>query len=82
MTLWDIIMLLLGLLDLAMFVAALTRHWRITLSLLAGLSLVVGLGVLADFNAFCWIMGFHLLIAALTVGIVWDQKKGARGKKN
>jgi len=73
----DIIWILVGLCDLAMFLAAVTKHWRISISLFAGITVVVILCAITGSSAFRWIIGFHALLALITAGIIWDQKKGA-----
>jgi hypothetical protein len=82
MIILDIIIALVTLCDLAMLVTSLTKHWRITISFLIGVSIVLILCAITDSNAFRWIIGFHLFITLITLGIIWDSKRGALRKSN
>lgn len=75
MALLEIISLLIGLLDVAAFVGVLLKHWRLTISLLVAASLVVLIATLTDSAPYRWIIGFHLFVALMTVGLIWNFKR-------
>lgn len=72
----DFLEIVLGVLDLASFVLAALKHWRLSLGFLAAAS---GIGVICYWFSsptIRWVAGFHLFVAITTIAIMWERKRG------
>lgn len=71
--------LLVGLVDLAGFVLAAWRYWRISAGVLAAATGCALICSLAPSPAIRWIVGFPVVAILGTAGIVWEQTRGRLG---
>jgi hypothetical protein len=68
--------LLADLLGVADFVCGAIRFWRISVSCFIAGSMVAVLCFWFESPAIRWIGGFHLVIAAITAGVIWETRRG------
>jgi hypothetical protein len=52
------------------------KYWRISFSVLAATLAMVILCALTDSPAVRWLVGFHLFVLIVLVGIEWEEKRG------
>jgi hypothetical protein len=72
----EILAILAGALDLATLALGAAKYWRISSGFLIAASALVVVCFLFDSPAIRWIVGFHVFVLVVTVGIVWEQKRG------
>ena len=68
--------LLAAVVDLVSLAAAMSKRWRLSLSLLVGTSAIVAFSRVQGSPAFHWLVGFHVIIAFLMLGLFWESRRG------
>ena len=77
------LMLLLILCDVIEAIGLVVRaiqHWRISCSILTAILFIAVLCRITESPAVRWIAGFFIFVSLLTVGLLWEQKKGGFGE--
>jgi len=72
----EILAILAGVFDLATLALGAAKYWRISCGFLIAASALVVVCFLFSSPAIRWIVGFHVFVLVVTVGIVWEQKRG------
>ncbi len=72
----EVLTSLLGILDAATAIFAIAKYWRVSFSILIAASIIVILCIFANSPVIRLILGFHIFIAILTVGLWWESCRG------
>ncbi len=68
----ELLTAIVAIFDAATAIFAITKYWRVSFSILIATSIVVVLCVLMKSPAIRLILGMHIFIAILTVGLKWE----------
>lgn len=73
---FEILAILAGVCDLATVVLGVAKYWRISCGFLIAASALVVVSLAFSSPAIRWIVGFHVFVLLVTIGIIWEQKRG------
>ena len=71
----ELFSILLGLIEVVAFGAELFRYWRISVSIAGSLVVVVMLAIVMNSQEWVWVLGFHIVLMGLIVGVYWTHKE-------
>jgi hypothetical protein len=72
----DVLIILVGVFDLASVGLAIARFWRLTLTLLISASVIAAICLVWESPAIRWVGGFHLFVIFLITGLLWESYRG------
>ena len=71
-----LLMFISDIIDAMTLVAVAVKYWRVSCGILSAALMIALLCCITELPAVRWIAGFFIFVSLLTVGLVWEQKRG------